>query len=508
MKIEYICHAALLIDTGDARIATDPWFAGPAYCGQWHVFPKPVATDHLRDVDHIVVSHGHEDHLHEPTLRTLPKTATFLYPYTWYAGMPEYLHCLGFEDAREMPTFKTHRISERTAITLVSNNLDSVIVVESGGQVLVNVNDSLHSHHANVITLFTRALKARWPRIDMLFCGFGGASYFPNTLHVEGKDDAEVGALREQLFAHNFCRIVDGLQPRVAVPFAADFVLLDPGKTWINQTRFPRQELPRYYAENFSADGGPTILPLYPGDVLEDGEHTVRSPYREQLRNGRLEHLVAAQYGAESRARATPTQLAGKAGEAAMAAFLPRLEANLRRRAGLFDRQTLERARFTVRLTDIVGENCIEVAFAGGEPVLRRGGTPAEDSRLLFESTTEILEYSFASEWGGDVITIGYGCEIYLKDQAAVAEKLDTLCVRLLTNHPVASRYMRGEPGRAAKYLLNNPLTLQWGVRRLRLGSRLNDVHRPQVWLSRTKCEICQICDMPLLDDRFAQQLS
>ena len=31
MKIEYIGHACLLIDTGKIKIATDPWFYGPAY---------------------------------------------------------------------------------------------------------------------------------------------------------------------------------------------------------------------------------------------------------------------------------------------------------------------------------------------------------------------------------------------------------------------------------------------------------------------------------------------
>lgn len=28
MKIEYVCHACLLVDTGDIGIATDPWFSG------------------------------------------------------------------------------------------------------------------------------------------------------------------------------------------------------------------------------------------------------------------------------------------------------------------------------------------------------------------------------------------------------------------------------------------------------------------------------------------------
>jgi hypothetical protein len=40
VKVEYISHACLLIDTGEVRIATDPWFAGPAYSQQWYVFPK------------------------------------------------------------------------------------------------------------------------------------------------------------------------------------------------------------------------------------------------------------------------------------------------------------------------------------------------------------------------------------------------------------------------------------------------------------------------------------
>jgi hypothetical protein len=51
MRVEYISHACLLIETADLKIVTDPWFNGAAYCGQWHVFPKPVNVDLLNDVD-------------------------------------------------------------------------------------------------------------------------------------------------------------------------------------------------------------------------------------------------------------------------------------------------------------------------------------------------------------------------------------------------------------------------------------------------------------------------
>jgi L-ascorbate metabolism protein UlaG (beta-lactamase superfamily) len=58
-----------MIDTGDVRIATDPWFAGPAYSQQSYVFPKPVNIDAVGTADVIAISHGHEDHFHAKTSR-------------------------------------------------------------------------------------------------------------------------------------------------------------------------------------------------------------------------------------------------------------------------------------------------------------------------------------------------------------------------------------------------------------------------------------------------------
>ncbi|MEO7658646.1 MAG: MBL fold metallo-hydrolase, partial [Pyrinomonadaceae bacterium] len=223
MKIEYICHACLLIETEDARIVTDPWFAAPAYCDKWYVFPKPVRTDFIEDVDVVLISHGHEDHLNEPTLKLFPKNAKVFYPYSFFGGAKEYIESMGFADVKECVTFKKYAVSEKTSVTFIINSHDSIMVVESGGKVVVNANDALHSSPEKVIDFYIDALNEKWPDIDVLFCGFGGASYFPNTMHLAGKDDYEISLVREQLFAHNFCRVTKGLEPRVAVPFAADF---------------------------------------------------------------------------------------------------------------------------------------------------------------------------------------------------------------------------------------------------------------------------------------------
>lgn len=505
MQIEYVGHAALRIVTGDARLLTDPWWEGTAYRGQWHLFPPAVAAPGaFDDTDAILLSHGHEDHLHPPTLRTLPRGARVLYPYGWYGGTREFLQSLGFGDVVEAVTWRRHRVAEGTWVTYVANNLDSIVVVESGGRVLVNVNDALHAHHPRVTDLFVRALARRWPTIDVLFCGFGGASFFPNCYHVEGKDDREVARLREELFVHQFCRIVDGLNPRVAVPFAADFVLPDPAQRWIHDARFPRERIADYYRAHFRPAGdGPRIVPMYPGDVLDDGELRPRSPYRERLRDGGLELLPEEERALEAAHLAGLRPLAADDADRLGA----ELKANVRRRAALFDAATRERLRFTVRVRDVAENACFDISFPGGAPRVSRGAAPAADTRMVVETRSDLLRCGFESEWGGDAMTIGYGADFHVRDPSILSEGLDTACVQLLNNYPAASRHMRTQPLRGLRFLVQNPLTLRWGASRLRRGNEVNVMRDRSLWLSRSKCDVCRACDLPLLDEAAAERL-
>ena len=208
MKIEYIGHACLSVDTGDCKILTDPWLIGPAYCGQWNLFPKPVNPGAAKDCQVVLFSHGHEDHFHPPTIRALPKEARMCYPYTWYGGIQPYLDEMGFRTVGEVPTDRTIWLTPDTKVTYVVNNQDSIMVIEAGKTVLVDINDALHSYPPAVVDVFIQHIRERWPAIDTVFCGFGGASYFPNTIHCEGKNDREIAEAREQLFVHAFCRIV------------------------------------------------------------------------------------------------------------------------------------------------------------------------------------------------------------------------------------------------------------------------------------------------------------
>jgi Beta-lactamase superfamily domain len=503
MKVEYICHACLLIDTGDTRIVTDPWLNGSAYADQWFVFPKPVDTDRARQADVILLSHGHEDHMHGPTLESLPKSARIFFPYNWWGNRP-YLEYLGFKRIQEAVTGKRYKLGPDTFVTYVANNLDSIMVVESGGRVLVDVNDALHAHHPRVIELFTEQIRRRWPRVDMVFCGFGGASYFPNTIHVEGKNDEAVGRLREQFFIHNFCRIVAALKPRVAVPFAADFALLEPNNEWMNRIRFPRTKIADYFREQFGAESPETVIhAMFPGDALDGETLQPNSVYRAELHDGDLHHLIARQYPQEIEAAGNPATIS----EESAAKLADEIRQNVGLRSKLFRSDLLANLRFAIRATDVAENAFYHVRFADGAAQVERSAEPKADELLVIGVSSRILRYSFSSTWGGDAITIGYGCDIRILDKRALPRKLDTVCVRLLTRHPSASREMMKRPVRATRFLLSNPLTRKWAIRRLRHRDNLDATYDPELWLARTKCEVCQVCDMPMLDSRFSATL-
>ena len=495
MKIEYVSHACLLIETSDVRIATDPWWDGAAYCGQWHVFPRPVRESVVHDADVILLSHGHEDHLHAPTLTSLPnKGARVFFPYLWHGGATDYLTELGFKGVTEAVSGKTHRLSPTTTVTYLVNSQDSIIVVESDGEVLVNVNDALHSFEPDVIDLFTREVRRRWPRIDVVFCGFGGASYYPNTIHVADKDDREIARVREQLFAHNFCRIVERLKPKVAVPFAADFVLLAPEQRWVNEVRFPRDRMAEYFAEHFGTDV--EIHDMYPGDRLDKGEFVASSPYREQMRDGALDHLIEEQYREETSRTPAIREETGL-GDA--------ITKSLVTRAADFSSERLDGLRYTIRVSDLAGDACFNIRFEGKTPTVTRSATADPEAVVVMTSNIDRLTYCVGSTWGGDVLIIGYGFEIAVADRKFIEDGSCTVAIELLVHHLKPKQEAKRHFLRMSRYLASTWFASKEKLlRRLRGSEPIDAIDsegtvKADFWLSASAEEIRRRLHLPPL---------
>jgi L-ascorbate metabolism protein UlaG (beta-lactamase superfamily) len=80
MKITMIGHSTVLIEVAGTRILTDPYFGlrgNPAYAR-----PRPPARtrEELSNVDLVLVSHNHFDHVDPRFLRALPQSGPVLAP--------------------------------------------------------------------------------------------------------------------------------------------------------------------------------------------------------------------------------------------------------------------------------------------------------------------------------------------------------------------------------------------------------------------------------------------
>jgi Beta-lactamase superfamily domain len=486
MKVTYVSHACLLIDTGRTLLATDPWFDGPAFCDQWNVFPRPVHSAEAEDASVYLISHPHEDHLHEPTLRRLcARPKRVFYPFYWYPETIIWLRSLGLGEVIEARSGRSHSIDENSKVTFVgAPGQNSIIVVESGDEVLVNVNDALHSEPHWLVDVYVRQLKRRWPKIDVMFCGFGGASYYPNALHAPSKNDQAVARLREQLFIHNFCRIAHELAPRVAIPFAADFVLLAPHQRWINTIRFSREDIPAYYRKHFGPNPATSVYAMYPGDKLVNGKLEAVSPYRAELRNGRLDHLIAQQYPQEVSAFRTTGR--SDSGEAACRHWAVRLAAHLNSQAKFYRRRAINDLSFGLRLRDLDGTNWFNVRWNGAQFDVVNGNAPSLASMANIETTTTVLETSVENDWGGDALTIGYACDVTVLDSRA--PRKIRLCISLLTRYPHPKSYAFTHPARTVDYLCQSaPMVLARVKSKIRSGigrSREDEIVSSPQWLT------------------------
>src|SRR4051812_1490943 len=100
-RIVFLGHATAAIELDGPRILTDPVLRGHV-SGLMRRTPVPEAAFESQ-VDAVLISHLHRDHLDLPSLRLLPAGVPLLVP----AGAGVFLAAKGFPDVREMRSGET-----------------------------------------------------------------------------------------------------------------------------------------------------------------------------------------------------------------------------------------------------------------------------------------------------------------------------------------------------------------------------------------------------------------
>lgn len=404
MLIRAIGHAGVAIHAANQHIVCDPWWDGPAYSGQWQQWPPPEVEPADRDgVQWIYISHGHEDHLHLPTLRTLNKQATLIIPRFRDRGFRDCLGALGFRRIIEVGHAERRVLAPGLAVTMYVNRQDSILALEADGRTVVNANDALHACRRHVVDHLARQIRRRHPAIDTLLMSYGGASWFPSCMLLTDDLGYDVRD-REHVFAEGFAYATRALAPRLVLAFGASHVLLDDRVRWVHAARWnggsPLDELVRQGATEIRSHM------LQPGDRILDGE--VRATRRGQLDKAAAEEGIDGTYAVEIsrlRERVEPNR-------ARIEKLLQALRDNAEARAP----RVLPWAhalRCRVDLRDVP-----EVSF-----LLEHDGEHAKVSRcdrlrlspMVLVTRLEVLEALAFHQFGFESITLGCGATLQLR---------------------------------------------------------------------------------------------
>jgi L-ascorbate metabolism protein UlaG (beta-lactamase superfamily) len=113
LRATWLGHSTVLIEIDGWRVLTDPVWGARAspstLLGPKRFQPVPVALNALPDVDCVVISHDHYDHLDYPTIRALARSHV---PFVTSLGVGAHLQAWGIDPARitELDWWQTHTV--------------------------------------------------------------------------------------------------------------------------------------------------------------------------------------------------------------------------------------------------------------------------------------------------------------------------------------------------------------------------------------------------------------
>ncbi len=188
---------------------------------------------------------------------------------------------------------------------------------------------------------------------------------------------------------------------------------------------------------------------MYPGDRLVDKRLHASPEHHAKVKGDTRDVLVRAQYptGISAFTHAPKSDLPSDR-------IAPVLRDHLESEARFYGSDALDGLRFAILLRDLGNERWFNVAFDGQTARVTRSAMPDGLATVRIDTMGSVILNSMTSDWGGDALIIGYGCEVDIlaADQARRART----CVELLRRYPRPRTYARRHPWRALRYALQS----------------------------------------------------
>ena len=173
LGFETIGNATIIVYDDKPILATDPWINGDAYFGSWglnHEIP-PDQLAAIKACKYYWISHGHPDHLNVSSITALSDREILLADHRG-GRIRDDLSGMGFR-VRILPERTWVPLSPHVKVlTLSDYNQDSILLIDVGGRLLVNLNDA--SDHG--WGRFVRTITAQYKQCYLLrLWGYGDA---------------------------------------------------------------------------------------------------------------------------------------------------------------------------------------------------------------------------------------------------------------------------------------------------------------------------------------------
>lgn len=200
IQLRYLGHATFALDLDGNQIFTDPVLTQHVAFLRRH--SSPVSQAWLKSLDLILISHGHLDHYHAPSLKLLDrKTQCLVAP-----GLKPKLQKLGFNQVVELPVGKTYPFRNLKVKAVFANHKARFL---PGGKAVSGCIGFLIKGSKNVYfpgdtDLFPEMVKLAKVKIDLMFVPIWGWAIDGHGLHLNPQKAAQALAL---------------IKPQMAIPY-------------------------------------------------------------------------------------------------------------------------------------------------------------------------------------------------------------------------------------------------------------------------------------------------
>lgn len=231
-RVTGLGHAGLRIDVPDAglRVLADPWFSrGGAFLGSWFPFPDNahIAGADLGDVDVVVISHEHLDHLDLDLVAALPAHVPVVVPKYPSEIIQRRLLAAGHENIVVLPAWERFPLGRSGDwVCLIPEQCpmshDAAALFQVAGRSVLHTNDARLS-----LAQARRAVAEVGAPIDLMGLQMSGASWHPVCYEYDDEDRHRISESKRLGKFSAVRRLVRGVAPRMVMPYAGPPVFLD-----------------------------------------------------------------------------------------------------------------------------------------------------------------------------------------------------------------------------------------------------------------------------------------